>query len=298
MKFFLALVGTLLLGGVVRAQSTVSLNVAGNVSIALAGINATISTLNNTLLAADKIVLASYNNWANASIKNLTGLLNRFVNYSTLSLDSINNSITNLQQQLTYSPPFMLPSTDFSILNLFTTVYDTAAKTADTLSAAALNLTSYATCANSVSLTCLRKYGANLTAAPILMSRFNDCLSVENTRLAQIGLNMSIAINTSTAAAQNLFSLISLCNVPTAAALNSTNPYTTPSINCLTTFLSQIGTSNSVSYITMAVDSTRSYQTQVVNFRATRCAQLVQYDIQDTITRVNTAFSKCLSTGS
>ncbi|XP_058831877.1 uncharacterized protein LOC131690263 [Topomyia yanbarensis] len=297
MKFFLALVGTLCLGVAAQAQSTVSLNVAGNVTIGLTAINNTINVLNNTCLAADKGMLVAWKYWGNTMIANLTSLMNRFKNYSTVDLTPINSSISNIQNMLNTSQINLL-STDYNVQNLLSTFYQVAAQTGDLLIDTAANLTSQANCTNDVSLTCLRKYGANLTAAPILMSRFNDCLAVENVRLAQIGVNASTQINNTVTTAQTFFNLISICNVPTAAALNASYPQLVPSIQCLNTYLSQIGYSNPVSYINYGYEMMRSQQTQVVYFRANRCAQLVQYDIQDAVTRVKAAFGKCLTTGS
>ncbi|XP_055535732.1 uncharacterized protein LOC129724675 [Wyeomyia smithii] len=301
MKFFLSLVGTVCFATIIQAQSqsTVSINVAGNVTLGLAGINTTIAAINATILKADAATLAAWTNFTKTMITNLTSLMDRFGSYpSSISsqLSSLNNTIVNLKYQLNNTGPYLL-STDYALNDLFMSVYQVANQTGSFLNDVALNMSSQAICTNDYSVSCLRKYGANLTATPILMSRFNNCLAAENTRIGAIGTNVTAQMNSSIATAQSFINLISICNVPTAAALNQSWPQFVPSAQCLSSYLNQIA---SQSQITSAdfMYAIQSVQVQMVVFRANRCAQLAQYDIQDATVRVQAAFTKCLTTGS
>ncbi|XP_055536891.1 uncharacterized protein LOC129725294 [Wyeomyia smithii] len=309
MKLFLTVVGTLCLVGIIQAQSTptiaqsqstVSLNVAGNLSLALTAINQTINLINTTINTTDTVTLAAVTRWRNYTIGNLTALVNRFQNYTGNlgnAATSLNNSISSLTSASNAAQALLLGTDTYTLPNLFNTVWQLANTTGNTVLQAAYNLSSYATCANNVSLVCLRKYGANLTAAPILLTRFNDCLTPEITKIANVGANITVQVNNDMIVSQSFYSLMQLCNIPTAAAMNSTNPQTTPSVNCINTFLSQISNQQSIGSLNYGLSSLMWSPIQSISFRVNRCIQMVQGDIQDTVTRVNAAFSSCLVTG-
>ncbi|XP_053688737.1 uncharacterized protein LOC128737969 [Sabethes cyaneus] len=299
MKFFLALVGTLCLGTVIKAQSTVSINVAGNVTLGLTGLNNTIAAINNTINKADTAIWGAWTNWANVLITNLTSIMNRFEGYPTSvssQLSSLNYSIENLQNMLNTQPYYLLSNSELIVL--YSNIYQLAEQTGDLLNTVAQNMSTEAICTNDYSVPCLRKYGLQLTTAPVLMSRFNNCLLAENARINNIGINMTTQINSSLAIAQTFINLLSVCTVPTAVALNQTWPQFVPAADCLSMYLAQLGSQmqmNSPSYV---VDMMQYSQVQMVVFRANRCAKLAQYDIQNSVVRTQAAFTKCLTTGS
>ncbi|XP_058836441.1 uncharacterized protein LOC131693012 [Topomyia yanbarensis] len=293
MNFILALAGILCLVSGIQAV-TLNDTINGNITIALTNFNASVSTINATINTADTNTLKAWTNWGNVILSNLTTLYNRFQNYPNIGIQSLATIISSLNSSLT-SPPMLLGS-DFNLRGeLYPNIYNQIQESGDVLLDAAANMSTYVICTNDFAANCLKKYGANLTASPLLLTRYRDCVIAENSRIALIGTNMSSQINASLANVQTYFDLLKICNVPTAAALNATWPQLVPSVQCLNTFIGQIGGITTLN--TYVSDNVRYPQTQLVNFRTKRCASLVQLDIEDTVDRVKASFYSCLSTG-
>ncbi|XP_055533502.1 uncharacterized protein LOC129723350 [Wyeomyia smithii] len=291
MNYLLALIGALCLVGGIHADSLTD-TINGNLTLQLTNFTTSLTTINATITAADKNTIKAWNNWGNTSINNLTAIYNRFKTYP-IDFTSLTSVISSLTFTLNTSQPTLFAS-DTSLFSSYAPqISQQINDTGSLLLTAAANMSSQITCTNDFAASCYKKYGANLTASPILLSRYVGCVTAENTRIANIGINVTGQINSTMATVQTYLNLLNICNIPTAASLASSQP---PSLQCLTTFLNNLSRSQITSWGS-AVDSVRYQQNYLVYFRIQRCAKLVSLDIQDAVARVQNSFTSCLSTG-
>ncbi|KAL9699649.1 hypothetical protein quinque_003090 [Culex quinquefasciatus] len=264
MKFIAVLVATACLVSGIQAADTLLDFVTGNITVQLNTLNANVLTFNTSLTAGDS------------------------QSYPTLSSSGLASVLSTLGS-VSYNPL----TTDPSLSSLNSTVQSAAQQTISQLTMAVQNMTSQPL--GIFSASCLLKYGLALTAKPISLSRFGECLTNETARLAIVAQNVSSAYASSATFAQSLFSLSSICTVPTVAQLtpSGASPYT-PSTQCIQAYLSDM--SQIPTYV-MFADSARWSQTGLIYSRVQRCATFVQADIQDSINRVQNSFGTCLSTG-
>ncbi|EDS34931.1 conserved hypothetical protein [Culex quinquefasciatus] len=279
MKFIAVLVATACLVSGIQAADTLLDFVTGNITVQLNTLNANVLTFNTSLTAGDS--------------------QNRFQSYPTLSSSGLASVLSTLGS-VSYNPL----TTDPSLSSLNSTVQSAAQQTISQFTMAVQNMTSQPL--GIFSASCLLKYGLALTAKPISLSRFGECLTNETARLAIVAQNVSSAYASSATFAQSLFSLSSICTVPTVAQLtpSGASPYT-PSTQCIQangkvfmlTFGPYLSDMSQIPTYVMFADSARWSQTGLIYSRVQRCATFVQADIQDSINRVQNSFGTCLSTG-
>ncbi|KAL9699652.1 hypothetical protein quinque_003093 [Culex quinquefasciatus] len=288
MKFIAVLVATACLVSGIQAADTLLDFVTGNITVQLNTLNANVLTFNTSLTAGDSQVRQAFNSWNSALKSGVVAIQNRFQSYPTLSSSGLASVLSTLGS-VSYNPL----ATDPSLSSLNSTVQSAAQQTISQLTMAVQNMTSQPL--GIFSASCLLKYGPALTAKPISLSRFGECLTNETARLAIVAQNVSSAYASSATFAQSLFSLSSICTVPTVAQLtpSGASPYT-PSTQCIQAYLSDM--SQIPTYV-MFADSARWSQTGLIYSRVQRCATFVQADIQDSINRVQNSFGTCLTTG-
>ncbi|KAL9699656.1 hypothetical protein quinque_003097 [Culex quinquefasciatus] len=290
--FVVALIGAICLVGGIQAAGTVVDNVAGNLTIGINTFNANVLAFNATITAGDALIRQAFNNWNATMLKNVTAIQQRFQPYTMLSTNGITSILSNLAMV-----NIMPLASDPTLQSVNTTVQSQIQQVATALNMAALNITAQVNCTNTFSINCMIKYGAQLTQKPILVSRFGECFTNETARLAIVAQNISTSINTTLAFTQTLFNLSNICTIPTVAQLtppaNSVN-FNTPSTQCINQYLS--GLSQIPTYFSFA-DTARWTQVNLITQRIQRCATLVQYDITDSINRVQNSFGTCLKTG-
>ncbi|KAL1378250.1 hypothetical protein pipiens_015709 [Culex pipiens pipiens] len=285
MKLFLVLVAMASLVSGIQAAGSILDFVAGNITAQLNTLSANVLTFNNSLIAGDAQISQAFNSWNSALQSGVVAIRDRFQSYPTLSTLGLSSVLSALG-----SSSFMPLATDPSLANLNSAVQSFAQQTVSQLNMAVQNMKSQPL--GIFSAICLLKYGPALTAAPILLGRFGECLTNETARLAIVAQNVSSAFASSASFAQSLFSMSSICTVPTVAQLTP-SPYA-PSTHCIQAYLSDMA--QVPTYVTFA-DSARWAQTSLINTRVQRCAAFVQADIQDTINRVQSSFGACLRTG-
>ncbi|XP_058461383.1 uncharacterized protein LOC131436590 [Malaya genurostris] len=284
MNYYLALVGILCLVGGIRA-ATLNDTINGNVTLAITNLNTTINTVNATITAADKNTLKAWANWGYVLTLNLTAI-NKTLSNTSVDLSTLTSALSSLNSS--YSPTLM-GSDNTLIGSVFPTISQQIQQLGNQLIVAANNISSQVSCANDFAANCLKKYSANLTSVPF--SRFSDCVTAGNNRIAQIGVNISSQINASLANSQTYLNMISLCNMPSPPAANGR--YQT-SAQCMSQFLGSISQFLQPS---MALDTVRYTQLTMVYYQIQRCASLVLADLLDASDRVQASFYSCLSTG-
>lgn len=227
MKFIAVLVATACLVSGIQATGTLLDFVTGNITVQLNTLNANVLTFNTSLTAGDAQIRKAFNSWNSALQSGVVAIQNRFQSYPTLSSSGLSSVLSTLGS-VSYNPLAMDPS----LSSLNSTVQSAAQQTISQLTMAVQNMTSQPL--GIFSASCLLKYGPALTAKPILLSRFGECLTNETARLAIVAQNVSSAYASSATFAKSLFSLSSICTVPTVAQLtpSGASPYT-PSTQCI-----------------------------------------------------------------
>ncbi|XP_065082764.1 uncharacterized protein LOC135705118 [Ochlerotatus camptorhynchus] len=297
MKFFLAFVGIVCLMGGIHAQTGyITDTVSSAVSISNANLASTIQRVNGTIVAADQIILASWTQLGQDLIDLYNSYYNQFNAYTTIDLSPITSAISNVQSMMTTKPQLLEDDT-YYVQETFTEAQTSAQQIQYSLTAAAVNMTSAceSVCDNRYVGKCAKKYAGQLSTAPISVDRVTDCIAAEETRFANIGADVASQYSNALPMAMNYLLLVNMCDIPSPAVLN--NPSTTmgpPSNQCFTNYLQQFSSIPTYFY---SADFTRMAQTQLVSFRAKRCARLVALDIQDRINQVVDKFYNCLNTG-
>ncbi|XP_062540867.1 uncharacterized protein LOC134208922 [Armigeres subalbatus] len=288
MNLFSVLVGAACLTAYAQASS-LSTTVANAISTSNLNLATAIQQVNSTINTADQTALASWNQLGQTLENLYTTYYDSFENYTTIDLSVFTTAISNIQNTFSSAPTTIQGD---SISNLFSAVQSSADQVAEILTDAAANISSV--CASSCTTkatTCTTKYGAKLAVDPITVDRVTACITAEQTRYGNIGSNISTLYNNISTNAVNYFAVVDVCDTPSADVLNNKTASYTPTISCLSNYLSSV---NNFQLYTSYVDNIRSTQTDLVAFRVQRCASLVELDIQDRVTTVLSNFYNCV----
>ncbi|XP_055606534.1 uncharacterized protein LOC129754463 [Uranotaenia lowii] len=297
MRFALALVAALCF--VASAQAGTASDAVYNFTLAaFKTVNATANAYNSTVYGTDAGIKTAFNNWGNTLKANITAIYNRFKVYNNwTSADNVNMSLTSLLSNLA-SGTNQLLSNDYSLTqSVMQQVLTTAQATVDAINTAALNMTSQADCTKAAAIPCLNKWTANLTAAPVNVSRYIDCITPLTTRVSRTALNISQQFASAATIGQTYMNLVNLCTIPTTAQLAApTTPMgyqTAPSIQCLSYYLSTFS-SFPISWPPYFIDSMRYPLGSFASQYVMRCTRLIQLDIQRAIDDIQAKYQVCL----
>ncbi|XP_065082765.1 uncharacterized protein LOC135705119 [Ochlerotatus camptorhynchus] len=294
MKFFLAFVGTVCLMGGIHAQiGNVATTVASAISTSNANLASTIQSVNSTIVAADQIILSSYASFGNSMINLFNSYYTKYQTYTSIDLSPITSAISNMQSMMT-SQPQLMAGDSYNVQQIFTEVQTSAQQIQDALNGAVTTMTNAcgSNCASTKAVKCANKFGGQLNSTTITIDRVTACIADEATRYTQIGADTASQYTTSLTLATNYLLMDSMCDIPDATTLN--NPSTTMgplSTQCFSNYLQRFTNVPIYSYTT---DIPRMTQTQLISFRAKRCAKLVALDITDRINQISAKYAACL----
>ncbi|XP_055548213.1 uncharacterized protein LOC129731878 [Wyeomyia smithii] len=264
--------------------ATLNQTVSAAVSTSMTKVNATIVTFNSTVASAETSALAALIAFATVVNQTIYPLLTKYSAYG-VNATQVKTAIAGISEQLDDAKQTLQTFNSNLFTAAITPVLAQVQIINQTLNNAAVNLTTLSLTGGKNSVTCLTKYGAMLSQAPVSVDRINTCITAEVPRISALATNVTTIFSMAQTVATQMLSLINICSpVPNQA--------------CVQQFYTQFSTVGSDAYNMLELFNGFSAFSNTISFRLGRCAALVSADISVLSLSYTNSFVKCLTTGS